>query len=207
MSTAEFLTVAGLGVFHGLNPAMGWLFAVALGLQASSDPGPRRAAALRALPPIAAGHLVSVGAVAAVFAVTASAVTSRAVTIGAGAVLVGMGLWRLLSQRHFRWVGMKLTPWELGTWSFLMSSVHGAGLMLVPVLATHHHAAVPASLGWSAVATTLVHTATMLLTAGGIAVLVLRVLGLGVLRRAWINVDRIWAVALIGAGAATALTH
>ena len=206
MSTATVLTVAGLGVFHGLNPAMGWLFAVALGLQSSAEPGPRRAAALRALPPIAAGHLLSVGAVAAVFAVTASAVTSRAVTVGAGAVLVGMGLWRLLSQRHFRWVGMKLSPWELGTWSFLMSSVHGAGLMLVPVLATHHHSAVPASLGWALLAT-LLHTGTMLLTAGVVAVLVLRVFGLGVLRRAWINVDRIWALALIGAGAATALTR
>ncbi|HEY6744679.1 MAG TPA: hypothetical protein VI357_03070 [Mycobacteriales bacterium] len=206
MSTGAVLTVAGLGIFHGLNPAMGWLFAVALGLQASRSPSTRRAAALKALPPIAAGHLLSVGAVAAVFAVPASAVTSRAVTIGAGVVLAGMGLWRLLSQRHFRWVGMKLTAWELGTWSFLMSSVHGAGLMLVPVLATHHHSAVPTSLGWSAAAT-LVHTATMLLTAGIVAVLVLRVLGLGVLRRAWINVDRIWAVALIGAGAATALTH
>jgi hypothetical protein len=206
VTLGQALTVAGLGVFHGLNPAMGWLFAVALGLQSAPDPAPRRAAALRALPPIAAGHLLSVGAVAALFAVTASAVTSRAVTIAAGAVLVVMGLWRLLSTRHFRWVGMRLTPWELGTWSFLMSSVHGAGLMLVPVLAVHHHAGVPSSLGWSAVAT-LLHTATMLATAALVAVLVLQVLGLAVLRRAWINVDRIWAVALIGAGAATALTH
>jgi hypothetical protein len=195
VSVGGFLTVAGLGIFHGLNPAMGWLFAVALGLQASASPAVRRRAALTALPPIAAGHLVSVGAV-----------TSRAVTIGAGTVLVGMGLWRLLSQRHFRWVGMKLTPWELGTWSLLMSSVHGAGLMLVPVLATHQHAAVPRSLGWSAVAT-LLHTATMVVTAAVVAVVVLQVLGLGVLRKAWINVDRIWAVALIGAGAATALTR
>lgn len=206
MSLGAILTVAGLAIFHGLNPAMGWLFAVALGLQASPSPAVRRTAALTALPPIAAGHLLSVGAVAAVFAVTASAVTSRAVTVGAGVVLVGMGLWRLLSQRHFRWVGMKLSPWELGTWSFLMSSVHGAGLMLVPVLATHHHSAVPASLGWALLAT-LLHTGTMLLTAGVVAVLVLRVFGLGVLRRAWINVDRIWALALIGAGAATALTR
>jgi hypothetical protein len=200
------LAVAGLGIFHGLNPAMGWLFAVALGLQASPDPAPRRAAALRALPPIAAGHLLSVGAVAALFAVTASAVTSRAVTVAAGAVLVAMGLYRLLSTRHFKWVGMRLTPWELGTWSFLMSSVHGAGLMLVPVLATHHHAGIPTSLGWATTAT-LLHTATMLLTAAAVAVLVLQVLGLSVLRRAWLNVDRIWAVTLIAAGAATALTR
>jgi hypothetical protein len=175
-------------------------------LQATADPRARRIAALRALPPIAAGHLVSVAAVAAVFAVTASAVTSRAVTIGAGAVLAGMGLWRLLSARHFRWVGMRLSTWELGVWSFLMSSVHGAGLMLVPVLAHHAGLPVPASLGWAAVAS-LLHAVAMLLTAGVIALLVLEVLGLGVLRRAWLNVDRIWAVALIGAGAATALTH
>jgi hypothetical protein len=206
VTVAAVLAVAGLGVFHGLNPAMGWLFAVALGLQASPAPGPRRLAALRALPPIAAGHLVSVGAVAGIFAITRSAFTSRAVTIGAGAVLAGMGLWRLLSQRHFKWVGMRLTPWELGTWSFLMSSVHGAGLMLVPVLASHHAAAIPPSLGWAATAT-LLHTATMVLTAAVVAVVVLQVLGLGVLRKAWVNVDRIWAVALIGAGAATALTH
>jgi hypothetical protein len=206
MSGGVVAAVLGLGVFHGLNPAMGWLFAVALGLQATADPRGRRFAALRALPPIAAGHLVSVGAVAAVFAVTASAVTSRAVTVGAGVLLAAMGLWRLLSKRHFRWVGMRLSPWELGVWSFLMSSLHGAGLMLVPVLAHHSGAPVPASLGWAAAAS-LLHAAAMLLTAGILALVVLEILGLGVLRRAWINVDRIWAVALIGAGAATALTH
>jgi hypothetical protein len=186
--------VLGLGVFHGLNPAMGWLFAVALALQASADPRGRRIAVLRALPPIAAGHLLSVAAVAAVFAVTASAVTSRAATIAAGAVLAGTGLWRLLSRRHFRWVGMRLSTWELGVWSFLMSSAH------------HTRLPVPASLGWAAAAS-LLHAAAMLVTAGMVALLVLEILGLGVLRRAWVNVDKIWAVALIGAGAATALTH
>ena len=196
--------VVGLGAFHGLNPAMGWLFAVALGLQEGADPRVRRRAALLALPPIAAGHLLSVAAVAAVFAVTASAVTSRAVPVGAGLLLVGMGLWRLLSSRHFRWVGMRLTRYELGTWSFLMSSVHGAGLMLVPVLA-HHAAPVPTSLGWATAASVL-HTAAMLAAAGVVALLVLQLLGLGVLRRAWVNVDRVWALALIGAGAATVLT-
>ena len=140
------------------------------------------------------------------FAVTGSAITSRAVTIAAGAVLAGMGLWRLLSRQHVGWVGMRLSTWELGVWSFLMSSVHGAGLMLVPVLAHHSGVPVPARLGWAAVAS-LLHAAAMLTTAGVVAVLVLEVLGLGVLRRAWVNVDRIWAVARIGAGAATALTH
>jgi hypothetical protein len=184
---------------------MGWLFAVALGLQESAEPRVRRRAAVRALPPIAAGHLLSVAAVAAVYAVTASAVTSRAVPVGAGLLLVGMGLWRLLSRRHFRWVGMRLTRYELGTWSFLMSSMHGAGLMLVPVLAHHPATPVPTSLGWAAAAS-LLHTAAMLATAGAVALLVLQVLGLGVLRRAWVNLDRVWALALIGAGAALVLT-
>src|SRR6266508_661649 len=115
--------VVGLGVFHGLNPAMGWLFAVALGLQ---ERPAGRLAVLRALPPIAAGHLVSVAVVAVAFAVTESVVATRTVAIGGGALLVGLGMWRLLSARHFRWVGMRLSGWELGTWSFLMSSVHGA---------------------------------------------------------------------------------
>jgi hypothetical protein len=87
-----------------------------------------------------------------------------------------------------------------------MSSVHGAGLMLVPVLAHHSGLPVPASLGWAATAS-LLHAAAMLVTAGVVALLVLEILGLGVLRRAWLNVDKVWAVALIGAGAATALTH
>lgn len=204
MSAGDLAAVVGLGVFHGLNPAMGWLFAVAIGLQATADPRGRRWAALRALPPIAAGHLASVLAVAAVYAVTASAVTSRAVPITAGALLAGMGLYRLLSRRHFRWVGMRLSSWELGVWSFLMSSVHGAGLMLVPVLA-HHSGPVPTTLTGAA-AFSLLHAAVMLLTAAVVALAVLELLGLTVLRRTWLNLDRIWAVALIAAGATTALT-
>lgn len=267
-------TVAGLGIFHGLNPAMGWLFAVALGHQrrapaavpggavaggavpaapggavaggvvpagpggagaggaaaggpvpaaaggavpggagavgavrGSGVPGgwrPGRLAVLRALPPIAAGHLASVAVIAVAFAVTESAVASRSAAIGGAALLVGLGLWRLLSTRHFRWVGMRLSAWELATWSFLMSSVHGAGLMLIPVLA--HHSPLPAGTSvLTALAATALHTATMLATAGAVALLVSGVLGLAVLRHAWLNVDRLWALALLAAGATTLL--
>jgi hypothetical protein len=143
--------------------------------------------------------------VAAAFAVTDSAVSSRLVDIVAGAVLVGMGLWRFLSRRHFRWVGMRLTSWELGTWSFLMSSVHGAGLMLVPVLAHHAEVLPVGSSVLVAAGASAVHAVAMLVTMAVVALLVLRVLGLSVLRRAWVNVDRVWAVALIGAGVATVL--
>jgi hypothetical protein len=284
VSWATVAAVAGLGIFHGLNPAMGWLFAVALGQQRRPTvavPGPRpptdairtdpagvptaaapgpagpgpavaapvagadrraapaldvrlaaggpavravaggkaravagrraglgwsgRLAVLRALPPIAAGHLASVAVVAVAFAVTESAVASRAAAIGGGVLLAGLGLWRLLSTRHFRWVGMRLSNWELATWSFLMSSVHGAGLMLVPVLAHHSPLPVTASIG-TALAASALHTVTMLVTAGAIALVVTELLGLSVLRHAWLNVDRLWAVALLAAGAATLLT-
>ena len=119
-----------------------------------------------------------------------------------------MGLRRQLSTLHFRWAGMRLSSWELGTWSFLMSSVHGAGLMLVPVLVHHSTTPVPTALGWAGGAS-LLHAAAMLATAGAVALLVLlvlQVLGLGVLRRASVNVDRVRAPALITAGAATVLS-
>ncbi|WP_328589696.1 hypothetical protein [Nonomuraea aridisoli] len=117
-----------LGAFHGLNPAMGWLFAVARGLQERSIDR-----LLQSIPMIALGHLASVALVALVVAATGSVVTGTALAVGGGVVLVAFGLWRLLSKRHFRWVGMRLSLWQLTCWSFLMSSAHGAGLMLVPV--------------------------------------------------------------------------
>lgn len=210
MRDGSLIALVALGAFHGLNPGMGWLFAVARGLQERS-----RTLVLQALPAIAAGHAASVFVVAVVVALTGSVLTSRVVSIAGGVVLVGFGLWRLLSRRHFRWVGMRLTLWQLAAWSFLMSSAHGAGLMLVPVL-THGSVAVPhahahgiaGSAGdavSAAIFVTLVHTMAMFVVAGTIAVLVYEVVGLAVLRRAWFNLDRLWAAALIGAGAATLL--
>jgi hypothetical protein len=209
MKDGSLIALVALGAFHGLNPGMGWLFAVARGLQERS-----RALVLQSLPAIAAGHAASVFVVAAVVTLTGSALTSRVVSIAGGVLLVGFGLWRLLSSRHFRWVGMRLSLWQLAGWSFLMSSTHGAGLMLLPVL-THGSVAVDghahgmtAGAGdalSAAVFVTLVHTLAMFVVAGTIAVLVYEVVGLAVLRRAWFNLDRLWAAALIGAGAATLL--
>lgn len=223
MTGTAWVTLAALGAFHGLNPAMGWLFAVARGLQERS-----RAALLQALPPIAAGHLASVGIVATLVTVTRSVTTSTAVAVVGGLVLVGFGLWRLLSERHFRWAGMRLSAAHLAAWSFLMSSAHGAGLMLLPVLVAepigsdhvgsggahaNHLTAGPAGAtgatreatagALSGLAATAVHTVAMFATALAVALLVYQVLGVGVLRRAWINVDRIWAGALVVAGVVT----
>lgn len=200
MTTAAVLL---LGAFHGLNPAMGWLFAVARGLQERS-----RDRLLASLPAIAAGHLASVAVVAVVVGVTGSLVTGTVLSIAGGVVLVGFGLWRLLSARHFRWVGMRLSLPQLAAWSFLMSSAHGAGLMLLPVFTGLHaeHAAHAGHAGHvisGGLGVAALHTLAMFLVAGVIAVVVYEVVGLTVLRRAWFNVDRMWAVALVVAGGIT----
>ncbi|GAB2871240.1 hypothetical protein GCM10027176_86280 [Actinoallomurus bryophytorum] len=208
MKDGSLIALVALGAFHGLNPGMGWLFAVARGLQERS-----RALVLQSLPAIAAGHAASVFLVAVVVTLTGSVLTSRVVSIAGGIVLVGFGLWRLLSTRHFRWVGMRLTLWQLAGWSFLMSSAHGAGLMLLPIL-THgsvtgsHAHGMTGGAGdavSAAIFVTLVHTMAMLAVAGVIAVVVYEVVGLTILRRAWFNLDRLWAAALIAAGATTLL--
>ncbi len=226
MSTAYLVALIGLGAFHGINPGMGWLFAVAIGLQERS-----RAGLLRALPVIAAGHAVAIGVVAGLVVLSHSVVTSRVIAIVGGAVVVGFGLWRVWSERHFRWAGMRLSAWQLGSWSFLMSSAHGAGLMLLPVLLAeepdsetggeayahahsghiHHHApdsdATSAAEGGlslaDALVATAVHSLAMLLVAGLVAIVVYEVVGLRILRSAWINLDRIWAFALLVAGGIT----
>lgn len=206
-----WVTLALLGAWHGLNPGMGWLFAVAIGLQERST---RKL--LAALGPIAAGHAASVFVVAGLVGGLRSVFATRVVAIVGGVLLVGFGLWRALSKRHFRWAGMKLTPWQLTSWSFLMSSVHGAGLMLVPVLVAapppglshSDHAIHAASSGdasallWQGLAATAVHTLSMTVVAGTIALVVYKIVGLQVLRTAWVNLDLVWAVALIGSGAA-----
>ena len=197
-----------LGAFHGLNPAMGWLFAVARGMQERS-----RRVLLTSLPPIAAGHLASVAIVAAVVSATRSVVAANVVGIAGGLILVAFGLWRLLSERHFRWAGMRLSTSQLAGWSFLMSSAHGAGLMLLPVLATsavgeragheHHLATDTPGAALSGLAAAGVHTLAMFAVMAACAVLVYEFVGVNILRRAWFNVDKLWAGVMVGAGALT----
>ncbi|HKG94272.1 MAG TPA: hypothetical protein VKA84_20335 [Gemmatimonadaceae bacterium] len=210
MSTT--LTVALLGAFHGLNPAMGWLFAVGLGLQEG-----RRAGVLRALPPIALGHALSIGAVLAAVSALRLVVPPRALALAAAAVLLGFGGYVLVrrSVRHPRWVGMRVGFRDLTLWSFLMSSAHGAGLMLVPVLlaipaaaaaGAHvgHAAQLASTAGAIGGATALgVHTLALFAVMAGVAIAVFEILGLALLRRAWINLDVIWGGAMVVAGVVT----
>jgi hypothetical protein len=210
VTAGSWAALIALGAFHGLNPAMGWLFAVARGMQERS-----RRVLLTSLPPIAAGHLASVAIVAAVVSATRSVVAANVVGIAGGAILVAFGLWRLLSERHFRWAGMRLSTIQLAGWSFLMSSAHGAGLMLLPVLATTpvagahdgHHLAASAAGTPVAALTGLgaagIHSVAMFAVMAGCALLVYEFVGLSILRRAWFNVDRLWAGVLVAAGALT----
>jgi hypothetical protein len=196
-----WVSVVLLGAFHGINPAMGWLFAVALGLQEG-----RRAAVLGALAPLALGHAVSVGAVILALGAARLAVPPVALRFGAAAALIGFGLFRLVRPwAHPRWVGMRVGFRDLTLWSFLMSSAHGAGLMLAPVVLglPSPHGDPPRASFAPGFALLGLHTLAMFAVMGIIAVVVYQVLGLGLLRRAWINLDLLWAVALLLAGVAT----
>jgi hypothetical protein len=201
------LALAGLGAAHGVNPAMGGLFAVAIGRRERS-----RGALARSLVPIAIGHEASVALAVVAIQLTGGAVGQRAVGIAGGVVLIAFGTWKLLSERsHPRWVGAQLSPLELVWWSFLMSSAHGAGLMLLPVVdtqtgAAHDPLTAVGRISLDAVGLAAMHTAAMLVTMGAVALLVYEVVGVGFLRRGWVNVDRVWAGALVTAGTVTLIT-
>jgi hypothetical protein len=195
-----WLALAGLGAFHGLNPAMGWLFAVALGLHRHN----RRLVWLSPLP-IAAGHALSIAMVAGAFLWAGLVIDLRAVRIGAGLFLIGWALyhWRY-GHRHRVRVGMQAGLAALALWSFLMATTHGAGLMLWPVLMPLCFPAgsAPSSAGpfLTALFAVGVHTLAMLTVTTAIAVGVYEWVGLEILRRAWFNVDLIWTAALVVAG-------
>ena len=196
----SLVTLAGLGAAHGLNPAMGWLFAVFIGLQEGS----RRALA-RSLVPIAIGHEASVALTVLLIEVSAGAISQQAVGLGGAALLVGFGLWKLRARRaHPRWVGMRLSPYELAGWSMLMSTAHGAGLMLLPVAlrtGTPDHALGHlGGLTATAFGAAAVHTLAMVAVMATIAIAVYEVVGLRFLRSRWINLDRVWALGLVSAG-------
>jgi multisubunit Na+/H+ antiporter MnhC subunit len=175
LSGSVLAAVVLLGVFHGVNPGMGWLFAVSYGLQEKD-----RRALLRSLPPIAVGHELAVAPVAVALTVFSSAVT-RAVVVGVLAVtLTGFGVYLLLRKRHFRWVGMRLSRWELAWWSFLMSTFSGAGLMLAPVLleTAPPSTALGAALAepvQTALLAAVVHATAMLATSAAVALVVYEV--------------------------------
>jgi len=217
--TRTWLVLAALGAGHGLNPGMGWLFAVALGMQEG-----RTRAVWRALSPLALGHALAVGAAVLTAAALGQFLPPAALQWIVGGLLLGLGALRLLRHRHPRYGGMCVGFRELTTWSFLMATAHGAGLMVLPLLvgdsgagsdpglagahAMHlaQASVVPLSgpLG-TALWATVMHSAGYLLVTGLIAVVVYRKLGLRMLRTMWINLDLIWGGALVVTGAVALL--
>jgi hypothetical protein len=206
--------MALLGAYHGLNPAMGWLFAVALGMQEG-----RREAVTRSLIPIALGHELSIIVVAAVVLGLGLLADSTALHLGAGAALIGFGIFRFVKPHaHFRWTTMRVNRRELTWWSFLMSSAHGAGFMVAPVLlgagvgnaAASDPALSMAQSGEMSVPmgglAIMLHVTAMIAVMSVVALMVYDHVGVAVLRKAWINLDWLWAGAFIVAGLLTFFT-
>jgi hypothetical protein len=211
---SPWLILIALGAFHGLNPAMGWLFAVALGLYRKS-----RSVVLVSLIPIALGHAASIAVVVYAVVFLGMAIDENAFRIFSGVLLIGWGIFHLLyGHRHRVHVGLRTGLLGLAVWSFVMATAHGAGAMLIPVLMPLEHAAMLDQAGehahhmpatgslWIATLAVIVLGLAMLITTGIVALVVYQWVGLDFLRRGWINLDLIWSAALIGIGAWLLLT-
>jgi hypothetical protein len=206
-----------LGALHGLNPGMGWLFAVALGMQHGN-----RGAVWRALGPLALGHALAIAAAVAIALGLGVVVPSAGVRWGAAVLLIGLGVLQLRGHRHAalgRWrVGLRASGRELTIWSFVVATAHGAGLMAAPFalhaaqpvahhpspVAPHSMAALAnvASIDWPTLWSTGVHTTGYLLVTAVLAIVVYERASIHVVRRAWINFDLVWAAALVLTGVA-----
>src|SRR5579884_1244981 len=189
-----------LGAYHGINPGMGWLFAVARGMQEH-----RTRAVAWSLPPMALGHALSIGAVVLIAELAQTELPMQYVRTAVGVILIALGVYKLIRSRHFRWGGMQVGFRDLTIWSFLMASAHGAGLMVLPLMLAGPHAhhdmgacggAAGGMLG------TMIHTLGYFAVTAAVALLAYRKLGLAMLRRSWFNLGLIWAIALVVTGVA-----
>jgi len=210
LTPTTFWLMLLLGAYHGIDPGMGWLFAVALGMQESKG-----SAVAKALIPIALGHALAVALAVLAIVFLGIALPLRVIRYSVATLLLGLGLFCLIRHWHPRWVRMQVGFRDLTLWSFLMASAHGAGFMVLPVLlgsstveaanqmAGHHH--IPAASPLAAILATAVHTTSYLAVAGLLAWIVYRKLGLALLRKAWFNFNLVWGIALVAAGVFTAL--
>ena len=207
----EWQAVMLLGAYHGINPGMGWLFAVALGMQQGSARG-----VWRALPPIALGHGIAVGVVLLVAAAAQVVVPAAALRVVIASILIAFGLYRLWRHRHPVYGGMQVGFRDLTIWSFLMASAHGAGFMVLPLVMrmsaeveasgghVHHVGSSPVA-AWPLTAALGVHTLAYLLVTALVAWIVYSRVGLAILRTAWFNLDWLWACVLVATGIAVGI--
>lgn len=204
------LAMLAFGAYHGLNPGMGWLFALSLGLQQRNE-----RAIWVSLLPIALGHAASLAVVAVLVLLGAQFISTAPLQWLTALVLISFGLYKVFNYyRHPRWVGMKVGLLDLTWWSFLMATAHGAGLMIIPTLLgimqmqegygydpSHTHLAAGGSMALAIV----LHTFSMLVMMAGIAWAVYKWVGLAILRSRWINFDLVWAIALLVVGVIAAV--
>jgi hypothetical protein len=206
-STGLWLAIIASGLYHGVNPGMGWPLAVSAGLMEKSSH-----ALVAAFKPLTVGHLLAMLLVILPFSLLVALVYwQREIQIGASLLVIGFGIFRLVNRRHPRALA-RIRPTQLGLWSFAVAIAHGAGLMLVPIylglcrtagLDRAHAAAgalISADLGM-AVLVSVVHSVAMIAAGGLSAWLVYRYLGLKFLSRSWFNFDMIWAASLVLVGA------
>ena len=206
---AHWPALFALGAGHGINPAMGWLFAVALGFQRGT-----RRAVWGALGPLAVGHALAMALTIGVAAAIGLVISPATLKWAIAALLIALGVYRLIRSRHLVYGGMQVSSRELATWSFLMATAHGAGLMVLPLVlgelpnampSSHLHHLSAALAGapageWIGLTAAMVHTAGYLVVTGLIAVIVYERVGVRFLRTAWVNLDLLWAVALVITG-------
>jgi len=200
---ALWLAVVASGLYHGVNPGMGWPLAVSAGLMERSS----RALA-KALWPLTIGHVLAMLVVILPFALLTILVQwQRQVRVGASLLVIGFGIYRLINRRHPRALA-RIPPTHLGFWSFAVAVAHGAGLMLVPIYLglcrpstlDRGDAAAGALIGANidmAVLVSLVHALAMVTAGGLLAWLVFRHLGLKFVSRSWFNLDATWAWSLV----------
>jgi hypothetical protein len=201
----DWTAMIALGAYHGINPGMGWLFAVALGMQQG-----RASGVWRALPPIALGHAAAVGLVVATAAIARVVIPIEILKLVIAATLVTLGAYRLWRHRHPRFGGMQVGFRDLTIWSFLMASAHGAGVMVLPFVmkvdaavsaeGAHAQHTISAGAPWTDALAVGLHSFSYLIVITLIAWVVYRKVGLAILRTAWFNLDWLWAGALVVTG-------
>jgi hypothetical protein len=200
-----WLAVTLSGVYHGINPGMGWPLAVSAGLM-----GKGSGDLVRALGLLAAGHFLAMLGILLPFVAMATLVIwERQIRIAAGLIVIGAGVYLFINRRHPRFLS-RIPPAQLALWSFAAAMAHGAGLMLVPIylglcaneLDAGHAAAATLMAGNLAIAIAVatVHTAAMILSGGLSAFAVYRWLGLTFISKSWFNLDVVWALSLILVG-------
>lgn len=205
-TTGLWLAVVASGIYHGVNPGMGWPLAVSAGLL------DKRAGELfRSLGLLAVGHfLAMIGILLPFGAMLTLVLYERQIRIAAGLVVIATGIYLLINRRHPR-VLARIPPAQLALWSFAAATAHGAGLMLMPIylglcrtqeLDAGHRAAVALMSGntVTAITVSVAHTSAMILSGGIIAIAVYRWLGPRFISKCWFNLDTVWAMSLILVG-------